>query len=167
MKRIIAKHEFFVCALVLTLGLLPLYGCGGGGTEEFSCNFTRSISSGSMRMSVTYDCSDQVSCSACTGDGDCSGCREVNREDIETESDDNIPTTGPMTGSDDDAECRVGLELMPGETCSFDDGRNRFTLTNTGSRCCLGSICAGGTLAVSNVVVIRNAEGDCVIDDLP
>lgn len=170
MGKMFAKDGFFVCVLVLTLGFLPLYGCGGGGgdTEEFSCELTRSITSGSMSMSVTYDCPDEASCNACTGDdGDCSGCRKVSPEDMGTPGDGDGTPPGSMPDSNDDVECAVGLELMAGESCSFDDGQNRFTINNTGDSCCIGGICAGRQLDVNNVVVMRNAEGDCVVESLP
>ena len=169
MKRYV-KHGFFVCILGLAAALLPLSGCGGGEAEEFSCDFTRSITSAGMRMSVTYDCPDQTSCSACSssGNSDCSGCREVDREGDEQESDDG-GDPDPMTDSSDSDECTVELELMPGESCSYDDGQNRFTINNDGgSLCCIGAgLCAGGRLTANNVVVMRNEEGNCVIERLP
>ena len=70
--------KFWLFILGLFVGFLPLYSCGGGDTEEFSREFTPSITSG-MGMSTTYDCPDETSCSACMSDGDCSECGKSDR----------------------------------------------------------------------------------------
>lgn len=152
------KVLFCAAWLLFAVALLVLYGCGGDDEQEFSCEITRTISSTGMEISRTYDCPDEASCDACST-GDCAGCTVISEP----------PDPDPGPSEPGSAMCMVGLVVMQGESCSFDDGVNMFTLlVNERGQCCMGnSICAGNSIQISGVVFSSDAAGNCVVDALP
>ena len=68
------------------------------------------------------------------------------------------------------ARCGVGYVLSAGETCRYEGGGNRFTISVSadGSRVCWGgSICAGRGLRINGLVVEKTSSGGYEIVALP
>ena len=67
------------------------------------------------------------------------------------------------------ARCGVGYVLSAGETCRYEGGGSRFTISVSadGSQVCLGGICAGGSLRFNGFVVEKTSSGGYEIVALP
>ena len=169
-----------LCVGLAVAAILAMSGCGGG-SSTIRETLTSRVSGYSFNMNASFSVpmgetreyeGHSITCQRALGAA-CSVVVDANT-DVVSSPNGRIavrtptlvltPTPTPMSG------CGVGDVLAAGQTCRYEGGGSRFTITvnQEGTQVCYGgSICTGTGLQISGLVVQQAPSGGYVIVALP